>query len=190
MTLNIKELGKIIKFAERLKVPFRSDSVMHSCLSGSKKPFAFSLLSEDIAKLSTKYQKLEEGSVMDRKTNWLKKKQSIYQTCGAGFNFFSIDPYGRLKACMLSGYPGYNVLERGVAFGWDKYFSKDKAFKVNLKRKNCFDCKLISFCDICPGWWQEKNGQDRFKPQDYLCNIAKLRYKQAQLSNNRKTNGR
>lgn len=179
LNINKDDLGKVKVFADNLKVAFRYDAIIYPRLNGDISPYRYSVSPEEIKALDSGYRNFEAIKCgTERNKLFPKKKRYIYFTCGAGMNFFSIDPYGKLKLCMLSGYPGYNVLKNSFGEGWKKYFLRNNIFILNKhrqKKKKCINCDIITSCNICPGWWKDKGGKDMFLPVDYLCRVAKLR---------------
>jgi radical SAM protein with 4Fe4S-binding SPASM domain len=177
MNFNKSELEKIRKYADELKVEFRYDPIIHPSLGGSKFPYQFRLSPKEVVEIDKRYQHIKISGCDVKENKWLRKKGFLYNTCGAGLNFFSINPYGKLKLCMLSNYPHWDVLKQGFTAGWKRYFQKNNVFKIGrFKKQACFNCKMLTICDICPGWWKDESGKDIFAPVPYLCRIAKLRW--------------
>jgi len=175
MNLNKNELGKVKKYADELKVSFRYDSIIHPCSDGSKVPYRFRLSPREAAGIDERYHHMKISGCSVNK--WLPQRGFLYNTCGAGLNLFSINPYGKLKFCMLSNYPNWDVLRGSFITGWNKYFQENNIFKINKSQDGaCFNCKMLSVCDICPGWWKDENGKDIFTPVPYLCQAATLRW--------------
>lgn len=177
LNINKNDLGKVKKFADSLRVDFRCDPIIHPRINGDMSPYKYAVSLKGIKIMDREYSNSQITTCGEAKINLLlQKKRYIYFSCGAGMNFFSINPYGQLKLCMLSGYPSYNILQNSFNKGWKRYFQGNNNIflrsRYRYKSKNCTNCDMLVGCKICPGWWKDKRGKDIFMPNPYLCRIA------------------
>ncbi len=98
--------------------------------------------------------------------------------CMAGRTTAFIDPYGRMKACMMLPEPSWDVREQGVRSCWESV----KEFVDTLKPPQdwqCYTCEYQDWCSWCPGRAYLNTGSI-FGCPDYYRELAKLRLAQHQ----------
>jgi radical SAM protein with 4Fe4S-binding SPASM domain len=173
MTLNKEELPEIKAFAEERGLKFRFDPMLNARLDGSKGPCRYRLPAEEVVKLDLQDEK--------RSMEWRKFCEKFVTpisseylfTCGAGISAFHIDPYGRMSACEMVRFQGYDLRQGTFKEGWEEAIPEILKQKPG-SRYPCARCDLIALCGQCPGWaWLEKGSMEQ--PVEYLCQIAHLR---------------
>ncbi len=175
---NKHEIGKMQQFAEkRLGLEFKFDTMINPRVDRSRHPIDFRLTPAEVVQLDLTYkERTDELKQFAARFNNAhidtKGPQSIY-SCGAGNQSFAIDPYGRLRVCVLSSGNWYDLRQGSFNGGWEAHLAGERQKKASRTTK-CSDCGLKSMCGMCPA-----NGElecsNQETPVDYLCRTAHLR---------------
>lgn len=140
---NSGQLKDIRKFADSLGARHRVDDLLFPKLDRDLEPYSF-----------------RDGSFLDIKKfscalNITAPKKKTLFSCGAGKTQAAVNPFGRLKMCLLIEEPSFRILEEsgagsgGLKEGWGKIkkyvsgIAKDSNYK-------CGKCRLYDYCKWCP----------------------------------------
>jgi radical SAM protein with 4Fe4S-binding SPASM domain len=171
---NKGEIKAMQAMAKEWRLPFRFDPLINPSLEGTVDPLKERLTPEEVIEL--------EVADEERSSEWRKLYDKYYgftksdyvYTCGAGKNYFHIDPFGKLNMCVLLRVPGYDLRTGSFKEGY-KLFEKIRESKKKVSEK-CSQCKISIFCGLCPGWSLLETGKPGGRV-DYLCRVAHLRAK-------------
>jgi len=172
---NKHEIKEMQKMAKKWSIPFRFDPLINPSIEGTMKPLKERLGPEEVINL----EKADE----ERASEWHKLYKQYYgytksdyvYTCGAGRNYFHIDPFGKLNMCVLLRIPRFDLKKDSFRKGYAQ-FEKIRETKKPLAQK-CTNCKINIMCGLCPGWGLLETG-DSSKSVSYLCQVAHLRAKE------------
>ena len=78
-------------------------------------------------------------------------------SCGAGSRTFHIDPYGKMKMCLLLREPEFSLREMSFQRIWNEMFPPAYT-KLRSVDHHCNSCNLVSLCGKCPAWSQMEKG--------------------------------
>jgi radical SAM protein with 4Fe4S-binding SPASM domain len=175
---NKKEIGEMRQFAEeRLGLEFKFDTMINPRIDRSMQPVDVRLTPAEVVELDLKYkERSDELSEFAARFNNARidsrMPQQLY-SCGAGNQSFAIDPYGRLRVCILSSGCSYELRQGSFREGWEGHLAVERQKKPSQATK-CSSCGLRSMCGMCPA-----NGElecaNPETPVDYLCQTAHLR---------------
>lgn len=169
---NMFEIQEIKKLAKNLGVSFRFDPLINPSIDGTHGPLKERLAPEEVIRLEKEDDtRSSEWKKLCRKYYGYSKSDYVY-TCGAGRNYFHIDPFGKLNMCVLLRIPGYDLKKGSFIEGYNT-FRKILDSRKTIPKK-CFKCKIGIMCGLCPGWSVLEKG-DAAKTVDYLCRVAHLR---------------
>lgn len=178
VSFNKHEIWDMKRWVEEdLGLNFKFDSMINPRIDCSQSPLATRLTPEEIVALD-----LEDPG---RKSAWTEHTQAsvdrmhlwadgdeVYQ-CGGAIRSCSIDPYGKLRLCVLSQRDSYDLREGSFREGWEDYL-----FQVRHKKRTrltkCVACGLREMCGMCPANGELEN-EDPEQPVDFLCHVAHLR---------------
>ena len=177
---NKDELGRIKKWTEELlgkpaekKYRFKYDPMIHARLNQDKTPTNFRLSFEELEEIRKQdpdiwreYQKGLHNDFPD-----LKRDRGFLYHCNAWNKGFFIDPFGRLKFCMLSDKFSVDLRTTSFKEGFYEVFPQllNECFKTNSK---CRDCRLRPICYYCPAGAYLETGNEE-GPVPYYCELAK-----------------
>jgi radical SAM protein with 4Fe4S-binding SPASM domain len=172
MSVNVHEFSAIEGIARNLGVKFRLDAALFPGLNGDPSPLDFRVKSEDAVALEMsneeRYRKWGEYYL---KTRNLQHPSSLYK-CGAGVASFYIDPSLKLRPCLMSSKPEFNLLNGSFQEGWKTVIPgiHDKNYNIDT----CSNCEKIALCGYCPAFFQLEKGNEEIC-SEYLCEIGKHR---------------
>ena len=174
MTLNKNEIGEIKKYAKELGLDFRFDALINAGLDGNKNPLRVRISPEEVVKLDIEDEEISKEWVEFCQKFWGPAQSGNLYNCGAGWNSFHIDPYGKMSVCTMSRYLNYDLLRGSFQDGYYNFFPKILSQKLKDSQNKCDRCEMISLCGQCPGLAQMECG-DPEQPVEYLCQVAHLR---------------
>jgi radical SAM protein with 4Fe4S-binding SPASM domain len=175
MTTNYPEFEAMRNFAQSRGVKFRFDQLVHPRLDGAFNPCKVRLSPEEAVSLDlsdesrlTEFKKSYREFTFSSSVN-----NNLLYYCGAGENFFSINPYGRLQLCPMLTRPSFDLHKGTFRQGWRDFLPQFKSLPKKEKSQ-CDDCRNQPLCGRCPAWAAlESNNPPA--PIQYLCEIAYLR---------------
>lgn len=173
MTLNRDDLAGMKELAASLGLSFKFDPIINPKLDGSKEPCGLRLSPEEIVALdlSDEGRNTEWNEFCDK--HWHHSYSERLFTCGAGVTFFHIDPYARLKFCLMIKEPAYDLRAGSFMDGWMSAIPGVRS-RRRTRDNRCKACDAGPICDQCAGWALLENG-DMEEPVGFLCDIARLR---------------
>jgi radical SAM protein with 4Fe4S-binding SPASM domain len=184
ITFNKHEIWDMKRFVEEeLGLGFRFDAMINPCIDCSPRPLAVRLSPQEVVDFDMQDQK--------RMAEWRKFNEKFYGSvhtlehldelyaCGAGVNSFAIDPYGKLRICVLSR-DGYDLRRGSFVEGWERFILDLRRKKITRQTK-CLNCEIKAMCGMCPANGELEN-RDAEEPVDFLCRVAHLRAKSLGLS--------
>jgi len=155
------------------KYRFKYDPIIYPRLNGDKTSCAYRLSFEEFLEAKKQdpdiWEEYEKG--LHGKFPGLGRNRNFLYRCSAWMNNFFINPYGRLKFCMLSD--KFSVDLKTISFKEGFY----NVFPLLLKEKfktgsKCKDCPLRPICYHCPARAYIETG-DEEAPVPYYCELAK-----------------
>ena len=174
MSLNLKELPDIKKWAEDLGLSFRFDPLINLRLDGGRKPSYQRISPSDVVALDLRDEKrMKAWKYFCKQFSGSPVKKEQLFLCGAGINSFHIDAYGNLAPCILVRGLNFSLKKEPFKKGYYELFPKFLS-QTSDKNRKCGTCKLMAMCGQCPGWSELEHG-DLETPVEYLCEIAHLR---------------
>jgi radical SAM protein with 4Fe4S-binding SPASM domain len=178
MRPNLQELWELKRYVEAdLGLEFRFDPMINPRIDCSVQPLAVRLSPEEIVALDLKdparisewrrfHQQFGGKPVSE------ERPPGMYR-CGGGVQSFAVDPYGRLRVCVLSNHVGYDLRNGSFYEGWGKFLLQLRRQKTTRQTK-CVTCGLKSMCGMCPAN-AELECADPEAPVDFLCQVVHLR---------------
>jgi radical SAM protein with 4Fe4S-binding SPASM domain len=175
-SINKHEVFEMQKFAEKLGVEFKFDSLINPRIDCSQSPLGVRLTSAEVVAFDyvdparkAEYRRLLD---IDLTAGPPTASDDLY-FCGGGLRSCSIDPYGQMSICVISKRIDYNVRTGGFAQGWNMFLQESRA-KKRTRPSKCTACQIRSLCGMCPA-----NGElehdDPESPVEFLCQVAHLR---------------
>ena len=174
MTHNKDEIEEIKKYVEKLGIEFRFDTLIHAGLGGNKSPCDVRITPEEVVDLDIKDKKRSNAWIEFCQKFWGPVNSGYLYNCGAGWNSFHIDPYGKLSVCGTSRIQNYDLRKGSFEDGYYNFFPKILTQKLKNANNRCDQCEMLDLCGHCPELAQLESG-DPEKPIKYLCQIAHLR---------------
>lgn len=178
ITRNHHEIHSMKRFVEQdLGLEFKFDAMINPRLDCSQSPLDVRLSPVKVVELDIMYpERVCEWKQFAKR--FIKPEcEPGYPTdlyvCGAGNNSFAIDPYGKLRLCVLSSIEAYDLREGSFVEGWDEHLAVVRRKKSSRYTK-CTRCRLKSMCGLCPAN-SELECADEEAPIDFLCQVAHLR---------------
>ena len=188
---NKDELGWIKKWTEELlgrpaekKFRFKYGPMIHPGLNQDKAPTNFRLSFEELEEIRKQdkdiWKEYQKGLHCDFPD--LKRDRGFLYNCNAWNKGFFIDPFGRLKFCMMSDKFSVDLKTASFKEGFYEVFPRllDERFKANSK---CRDCSLRPVCYYCPARAHLETGNEE-GPVPYYCELAEKTAKQMILARN------
>lgn len=169
---NKHEFMDMFHYAESLGVPFKWDTQVNPNFDSSMTPCNVRLSPEEAVKYDfivpkrvEEYRKYFEPR-KDFKSNRLF-------SCGAGSRTFHIDPYGKMKMCLLLRDPEFSLKEMSFERIWNEMFPP---VHERLRRADhqCNSCNLTALCGKCPAWSLLEKG-DMEARIEYSCEVGHRR---------------
>jgi len=176
LTLNQREIPAMKRFVEEeLGLRFRFDAMLNCRVDCSQGPLAVRLPPRGIVELDIRDPKraAEWRKLAERTFGRVSPPNDEIYHCGAGINFFAVDPYGKLTPCLLSQTDAYDLRTGSFAEGW-KTTLREVRCRERTRTTKCVACEMKAMCGMCPPNGQLENG-DPEEPVDFLCRVAHLR---------------
>lgn len=175
---NKDELSKIKDWSEANRFKFGYGSLLHPRLNSDKTPLNFRLSIPDMLKMRRKSRNMRNeycNGLHNKVLNLRRNKKFLYH-CSSWSKEFIIDPYGRLRFCLLSSKFSVDLKTTSFKEGFYNVFPRvlKEEFKTNSKCKNC---KLRPFCYYCPARAYLETGNEE-GPIEYYCELTKKIAKQ------------
>jgi radical SAM protein with 4Fe4S-binding SPASM domain len=175
MTINSHEFYQIENMAKAYGVKFRFDPAIFPCFNGDKTPLELRVPPEEaIEKDLSDEKRVSDWKKYFERTQGNILSDTLYQ-CGAGITGFHIDPFGRLKPCLMIHNITYNLAKGSFSKGWDEVISKILDKKAGDAHA-CYQCEKIHLCGVCPPFFGLENGQED-KRSEYICALGTYRFK-------------
>jgi radical SAM protein with 4Fe4S-binding SPASM domain len=179
MQANRQELQEMKALSAQLGVDFRYDGALWPRQDGGQQPYAQRLSPQEIVALDWgDPERMLAWQEVCRRAPHATRGETVY-ACGAGRHGFHVDCTGKLSACMMARFPGFDLLQGSFHEGWDFLGAV-----VERKRQldtPCRTCSAGVLCSQCPGWSQVVHG-DNETPVKFVCELARLRAAQFDLS--------
>ena len=174
MTLNNHEFYDIEGFAKELGVKFRFDAAVFPRMDGDKSPMSLRVSAEQAVG--------KEFSDAGRVLSWEKyfreclgqEPSDRLYSCGAGLTGFHIDPYGRLKPCVMVDDVQFDLSEGEFLTGWHNVISQIR-YKRAEYVNGCNSCEKRHLCGFCPAFFQMETGSENVR-SEYLCSMGSHRH--------------
>lgn len=175
---NVHELWEMKRFVEEdLGFPFKFDARLNPRTDCSAAPLEYRLTAQELVALDLRdpdrvaeFKRFAEQ--FNRPAAQRQQPDNLY-ICGGGSHSFAIDPYGRMRMCVLSNGQGYDLRNGHIQEGWQGYLLEERQKKFT-RRTKCFKCSIRSLCGMCPANATLECG-DAQGPVDFLCQVAHLR---------------
>lgn len=180
LSVNKQELSMMKKIAQDFDVPFKFFTVIRPYNNGNREPVNYMLSNEEIICLEKEDNVIQNYYTQKKKSKVfleLSERQKMQCTylCRIAQNSFFISSDGILNGCVRSRRKGFDLKKQGdFAQGWEYLKNtfveskKEKAFK-------CSKCKIMNYCDFCPGEFEIETGNPTVAP-DQICELAQMRY--------------
>ncbi len=178
LTINRHEIQDMKQFSEEeLGLEFKFDAMINPRIDCSQSPLAVRLKPEEIVELDVEDPKrLAEWRKFAEQFNGPvhvpEQSDQVYH-CGGGVNSFAVDPYGKMRICVLSQFDSYDLRKGSFREGWENALLKIRRKKTTRLTK-CVNCQIKAMCGMCPANGELENG-DPETPVDFLCQVAHLR---------------
>jgi len=177
---NKNEVAKIKKWTQEFlgkpagnKHYFKYDPMIYPRLNGDKTPTNYRLSFEELLELKRQdpdiWKEYEKG--LHGKFPAIKRDMDFLHNCDAWISQFFINPYGRLKFCVLSDKFSIDLKTIPFREGFYNVFPQllNERFKTDSKCKNC---SLRPICYNCPARAYLETGNEE-APVPYYCELAK-----------------
>jgi len=175
---NFHELHDLKHFVEQdLGLEFKFDAMINPRLDCSQRPLDVRLTPAQVVALDLGYsERAAEWRYFAERflnpENETIDPANLY-VCGAGHNSFAIDSYGKLRPCILSAGPTFDLRQGSFKEGWDTHLAAVRRKKASRHTK-CTGCRLRPMCGVCPAN-SRLECSDEEAPVDFLCRVAHLR---------------
>jgi radical SAM protein with 4Fe4S-binding SPASM domain len=178
LTLNKHEIRQMKQFAEaELGLEFKFDPIINPRCDGSQGPLDVRLTPAEVVEFDLQDPvRITEWNEFCDKFNGhdlCPEQADMLWKCGGGQNSFAIDPYGRLRMCILSFSDDYDLRRGSFQEGWEQFLYEIRQRKITSHTK-CISCNIIDMCGMCPAN-AELECMDAETPVDFLCQVAHLR---------------
>lgn len=175
--LNRHELPQMRQMASELGLEFRFDAMLNARCDGRPGALDVRLSPAEVVALDLsepeRVSALREfAERMSLNAAPAAASAALYR-CGGGGYSFGIDPYGRMRPCLLSHEAGYDLRRGRFAEGWEVFLARLRGQTADRPTK-CTDCRMQAFCGMCPANAGLECG-DPQEPVDFLCRVAHLR---------------
>ncbi|MEW6359798.1 MAG: radical SAM protein [Planctomycetota bacterium] len=169
-TLNRHEFFDIERIARGYGVSFRLDAGLSVCFDGDRTPIALRVPPDEAVEMEfSDHDRLRQRRAYFEKTRGHEWGEALYG-CSAGRTMFHIDPYGKLKPCLMTPGPEYDLLEGDFRTGWRDVLPAFLARKTDPDF-SCGRCGLRGLCDACPAFFELETGSEQER-SEYLCALA------------------
>lgn len=180
LSINKHDLSAMREIANKYNVPFKFFTVIRPYNDGNSTPINYMLSIDEIIQLEQSdeailsYYADKKNSKIAMELSERQKEQCTY-LCRIAKNSFFITYDGILNGCVRSRRRGYDLKQGDFEEGW-KYLEKTFVESKEEKPFKCSKCKIMNYCDFCPGEFEIETG-DPTKAPDQICELAHVRYK-------------
>lgn len=94
--------------------------------------------------------------------------------CRIAKNSFFISYDGILNGCVRSRRKGFDLKNKTFEEGW-KYLYHTFVEAKSIKEFPCSKCKVMNYCDFCPGEFEIETGDPTIAPKE-ICDLAHMRF--------------
>jgi radical SAM protein with 4Fe4S-binding SPASM domain len=175
--LNRHELPQMRQMAAELGLEFRFDAVLNPRCDGRPGALDVRLSPAEVVALDLaepeRVSALREFAEQTNREAVPAAHSAVLYRCGGGLFSFGIDPYGRMRPCLLSHEAGFDVRGGRFAEAWEVFMARLRGQLADRPTK-CTDCRMKAFCGMCPANAGLECG-DPQQPVDFLCRVAHLR---------------
>lgn len=194
LTLNVDEFQEIRRLAEDMELKFRYDCSLHSalvnddndgcincCNNAEKKSLhgtlQYRLAPERAAEVDMMSEDLYPVQKPPVETTVAGKKRSTLYYCGAGKNYFHINPYGLMQPCLIVPSHCYDLDDGGIQEAWETVM-KEFAGTLVTPEFQCNSCAIQESCTACPAVHALRSGSPELV-DEYYCRYATKRTENA-----------
>ena len=175
MTLNRHEFFLIENFAKERGVKFRFDAMIFPKLNGDKSPIGLRISPEEaIEKEFSDNERFSQWKKYFERLGPIQMEEALY-SCGAGITGFHIDACGKLKPCLMTTSPEYDLKEGPFSIGWREVLPLIREKKPENSFR-CGTCSKAPLCGYCPPFFALENGREDIC-SEFLCEIGANRFK-------------
>ncbi len=167
------DFEKMAATARRFGVHFRFDPALFCDFHGGRTPIDLRIDPEAAVALE-----LADPERVDKAVDYyrrMKDAPAIDQLylCGAGLTNFYIDPFGRMKPCLLVDDPAADLKKTPFGEAWKKTIAN---IRTRTARPDfvCKTCDKRVVCGVCPAFFRLEN-RDEQTPAPYLCALGHYR---------------
>ena len=171
----LPDLDAMSAMAQGFDADFRFDPALFCDFHGGRAPIDLRVAPETAVALEfadaqirdkwvTYYRQMKDAPAIDR----------LYP-CGAGLTNFYIDPYGRMKPCLLVDGPMADLGEIPFDRAWNQIIATIRSLAAGPDFV-CKTCDKRIVCGLCPAFFRLEN-QSAQVPAAYLCAIGHYRLK-------------
>jgi len=172
MQTNKHEFMDMFHFAEERGVPFKWDTQINPNFDGSHMPCNVRLSPEE----AVHFDFIVPSRVEEYRRYFEPRKDFRSPrlfSCGAGSRTFHIDPYGKMKMCLLLRDPEFSLKEMSFDRIWNEMFPPVHE-RLRQPDHQCNECNLSSLCGKCPAWSQLEKGTMEARVE-YGCEVGHRR---------------
>ena len=180
LSVNRHELPMMKKIAQDFDVPFKFFTAIRPYNNGNREPVNYMLSKEEIIYLEKEDKAIQDYYAQKRKSKVfleLSERQKMQCTylCRIAKNSFFISFDGILNGCVRSRRKGFDLKKQGdFAEGWE-YLKDTFVDSKEEKIFKCSKCKIMNYCDFCPGEFEIETGNPTIAPKQ-ICELAQMRY--------------
>lgn len=179
LSINKHEIEDMREIAKRLSVPFKFFTYIRPYNNGNREPVNYMLSLDEIIELEKRDSYIVDyfkNKGKKRVSFELSERQKLQCTylCRIAKNSFFISYDGILNGCVRSRRRGYDLKEGCFSDGW-KYLDNTFVQARNDVMFPCAECKIMNYCDFCPGEFEIETGDPTVAPKA-ICELAHKRY--------------
>lgn len=179
LSVNKHELDAMREIAKYFEVPFKFFTSIRPYNNGNRNPISYMLTADEIIQLEKKNSDIieyYESKALKRTHSELTERQRNQCTylCRIAKNSFFISFDGVLNGCVRSRRRGFDLREHSFQEGWD-YLYHTFVEPKESKPFACSKCKIMNYCDFCPGEFEIETGDPTVAPEA-ICKLAHQRF--------------
>ena len=175
---NLHELDEMLNIAKSLGKHLNIYTDIRPLNNGCKQSQEHRITEQQIIEIEERYGKWEkrEKHITERSEERRNRKREGYlYFCEVGkYNFF-ITYAGIMHGCAKERIHGYDLKTYSVKEAFE-LLSRQLVEKICSETYKCRKCKFIEYCDYCPAQFELDTGNPTH-PLEYVCDLAKARYK-------------
>lgn len=176
-SLNWHEIPQMKRLAQELGLAFRFDGMLNPRCDGRSGALDVRLSPAEVVSLDLaepeRVSALRDFAARMADGRPPASPLAELYRCGGGANSFGVDPYGRMRPCLLSAEEGFDLRRGSFREGWGLFLASLRTRKADRITK-CTGCSLQALCGMCPANAGLECG-DPQEPVDFLCRVAHLR---------------